>query len=79
MVPAGCRTGAAVSLRETYRARFPTVARFIDELRAAGFSPKVHYCREGDHEAGDREADGWWDAALPALRCGARKPKGAKS
>jgi hypothetical protein len=36
------------------RARFPTVAAFIDELRAQGLSPKVMWAREGDHEVGQR-------------------------
>jgi hypothetical protein len=38
------------------RAAMPTVAQFIDELRAQGLTPKVIWAREGSHEVGQRQA-----------------------
>jgi hypothetical protein len=40
--------------KDSNRSRFPTVAAFVDELRAQGFEPKVLWAREGNHEVGQR-------------------------
>jgi hypothetical protein len=41
--------------RDANRAKFPTVARFVDDMRKV-FGPGVKplYVREGENEAGDR-------------------------
>jgi hypothetical protein len=39
---------------DSNRARFPTVAAIVDELRAQGLNPRVLWAKEGPYEVGQR-------------------------
>lgn len=42
----------AEEYRNRMRADFPYCAQMVDELREAGFSPRVRYARQGDATIG---------------------------